>query len=151
MVNIVTIGGQRYIVDVGFGAKGPINPVPLTEGLVHPHIAPASVRIIRTVLPQHTDRTRRLWVYQHRDDDNSLWTDVCCFTDVEFFQADFQSITVGTTFRRNSAFSYTIAMARMMLASEMEGPWGDATDEIIGTVMVLDRRVKRTLHGKKLL
>lgn len=42
MVNIVTIGGQRYVVDVGFGPNGQTQPLPLEDGAESPGISPSS-------------------------------------------------------------------------------------------------------------
>ncbi|CAJ2509633.1 Uu.00g146590.m01.CDS01 [Anthostomella pinea] len=66
-VNIVTIGGVRYIVDVGFGANGPVGPVPLEAGLEHAHVEPARVRLLHEPIPQQTDQGCRVWIYQHCD------------------------------------------------------------------------------------
>jgi arylamine N-acetyltransferase len=32
MANIVAIGEQKYLIDVGFGSNGPHRPIPLVHG-----------------------------------------------------------------------------------------------------------------------
>lgn len=72
-VNIVSIGGVHYLLDVGFGGYGSPQPVPLLEGTETiepsglPHIEPrAEMRVVKQAVVQQVDHTRRLWVYQFR-------------------------------------------------------------------------------------
>lgn len=66
MVNFVSVDGRKFMVDVGFGAPGPIQPLPLQEAIEHSNILPATVRLLREPLTGLVDRSQKLWIYQHR-------------------------------------------------------------------------------------
>jgi len=136
MVNFVTIEGKKYMVDVGFGAPGPILPLPLNEHVEHSNIYPASARLVRGYIEPLVNRSdsQLLWIYQLRakpaeqaslpstqsetaNDDG--WKDMYAFSEVEFIPADYESLAVALAFRRNSFFNYTIAAARMIMAHEV--------------------------------
>lgn len=136
MVNFVTIEGKTYMIDVGFGAPGPILPLPLEERVEYPNIYPASARLVRGHIGPLVRRSdsQRLWIYQHRakpanqvslssnsskDTNDDGWRDTYAFSEVESIPADFESLTVASAFRRNSFFNYTIAAARMIMAHEV--------------------------------
>jgi arylamine N-acetyltransferase len=136
MVNFVMIEGKMYMVDVGFGAPGPILPLPLEERVEHSNIYPASARLVRGHIGPLVRRSdsQHLWIYQHRmkhanhvpsssnpseDTNHDGWRDTYAFSDLEFIPADFESLTVASAFRRNSFFNYTIAAARMIMAHEV--------------------------------
>jgi arylamine N-acetyltransferase len=89
MVNIVTVDGKRYMVDVGFGSNGPTHPA-LVDGEVSVGIAPEELRLLWTSIAQNTDPTQKLWVFQHRNDSQSPWQDAYCFTDLEFLPVDYE-------------------------------------------------------------
>ncbi|MBE7179988.1 MAG: arylamine N-acetyltransferase [Terriglobus roseus] len=91
MINIVTIGGRKYHVDVGFGPNGLVAPMPINhDELVLDGIAPATHRLVYKNIEENTDPDQRLWVLQHRNDDSSSWTDLYCYTLLEFIAADFR-------------------------------------------------------------
>lgn len=66
MINFVSVNGTKFMVDVGFGAPGPIQPLPLHESIEYPNIHPATVRLLREPLSGLVDRSQKLWIYQHR-------------------------------------------------------------------------------------
>ncbi|MCJ1387745.1 N-terminal acetyltransferase [Xylographa bjoerkii] len=148
MVNFVTLDGQKYMCDVGFGARGQSAPLAVTEDEVVTQIAPASARLTKAALAAHTDPAQRLWVYQVRDGDAAQpWEDVYCFAETEFLPQDFEAMTVGTTYRRNSFFAYSIAMCRMVMAGEV-GVTDVEGDEIVGVITLTDRECKRRVRGR---
>ena len=165
MVNFITIDKHKYISDVGFGAKGQVHPLLLHEEHESPNVAPARARLVKARLPGHTDPSQRIWVYQMRNDTSaeSDWEDIYAFTETEFLPQDFEAMTVGTTFRRNSFFAYSIAMCRMVMASEVAATHGTAapanqevggseqaeagSDEIVGVITMTERECKRRVRG----
>ena len=147
MVNFVNIAGRKYVCDVGFGAKGPVRPVLVGEDMPAPNINPATVRLVLAPIPAHTDPAQRLWIYQLRVSPDADWEDVYCFTETEFLPQDFEAMTVGTTFKRNSFFAYSIAMCRMVMAKEV-GITDVDEDEIVGIITLSERECKRRIRSK---
>lgn len=146
MINFITVGGTKYVSDVGFGARGQVHPLQVAEENEEPNISPASARLIQAALPAHTDPTQRLWVYQLRSDPSAEWEDIYCFSEIEFIPQDFESMTAGTTFRRSSFFAYSIAMCRMIMAKEV-GMADTDDDEIVGVLTLTDKECKRKIRG----
>ncbi|KAL2351588.1 arylamine N-acetyltransferase 1 [Cryomyces antarcticus] len=147
MVNFVMIEGQKYKIDVGFGLNGPIQAVPLEENHIQRNIDPSSILLIQSHIAPQTEPAQKLWLYQSRVNDHGDWNDVYCFAETEFIPQDFESMTVSTSFRRNSFFSFSIAMCRMIMAGEV----GDSSveeDELIGTVMLTTKEAKVRIRGK---
>lgn len=138
MVNIVTIDGVKYLVDVGFGYNGPTTPLALVSGQETPGIGTMAFRILYTSLPQHTDKSQRVWVYSYRDtekDTNAPWTDAYAFTEVEFFPADFAVMNFSTMTPRSSFFVQTVFCVKMTLDED--------TGEANGWLLLGDKEVKR--------
>lgn len=172
MINLISLNGQKYICDVGFGANGQTAPLPLIDGQEHPHIGPtAKVRLIKAALPIHTDPDQRLWIYQLKKQEGEEWESVYAFSEMEFLPQDYESMTVGTTYRRNSFFAWSVAVARMVMRREVrvaevprtkvdnppsgrrgEVDGGEKTgevgdDEIIGVLTLTDTECKRRILG----
>ncbi|KAK7753396.1 hypothetical protein SLS62_004686 [Diatrype stigma] len=135
-VNIVTIAGARYMVDVGFGANGPTRPVPLRsaaagagagaeaesavgEHLVIPQIAPASVRLLHEPIPQQTNQGCRVWIYQHRIDARADWVPMYCFVDFEFLLEDIRGMNLSPWRSPHSWFTRKIVTVRFTTDREV--------------------------------
>jgi len=142
MVNIVTVDGKRYMVDVGFGSNGPTHPLPLVDGEVSVGIAPEELRLLWTSIAQNTDPTQKLWVFQHRNDSQSPWQDAYCFTDLEFLPVDYEVMNFRISQSRTSWFTYMIVCVKTVLEVL------DEEQEVVGTVMLVGNEVKRRVKGK---
>ncbi len=142
MVNIVTIEGKRYMVDVGFGTNGATKPLPLVHGQVSAGIVPSERRLLWTSIQQHSDPAQRVWVFQYRDDYYSEWVDTYCFTELEFFPEDYKIMNLSTSQSRTSFFTYTVVCVKHLLA--IEG------DELVpvGMLIMFGGEVKRKVKGK---
>ena len=140
MVNVVTLeGGRRYMVDVGFGGNGPVEPMLLEEGEAGvKHIEPAEARLVRGNIEQNTDRGQRLWQYQHRVDAQAEWEAVYCFTELEFLPEDYEIMSFWTSQSRKSWFTYIVVAVKMILE---EG-------EAVGTLILEGGEVKRRVRGR---
>lgn len=137
MINIVNIGGKRYMVDVGFGANGATHPMPLEEGVVSTSIAPANVRLLWKNIDENEDAEQKLWVFQHQNDEQSEWRALYCFTQLEFLPQDYGIMNYFTSTNRACFFTYRVVCTKMIL----EG------DELVGNLILQDE-MKRRLHGK---
>lgn len=139
MVNIVTIGdGKKYMVDVGIGATGPTQPLLLdAERSQVRNIAPADVRLLYDNIPENTNPSQKLWIYQHRNDARSPWLPMYCFTQLEFLPQDYETMNFQTSQSRTSWFTYRIVVVKMVLEE----------DEILGTLMLVGGDLKRRIKG----
>lgn len=138
MVNIVTISGKKYLVDVGFGGNGATTPLPLEEEAVHERIAPGEMRLIRSKLPEHTDVNQRMWIYQHRQTPDDKWTPMYCFTEVEFFPQDYEMMNFWTSQSRKCFFTYAIVLARILMEK----------GKLVGMVTMKDGEAKRRIGNE---
>ncbi|KAF2089544.1 arylamine N-acetyltransferase 1 [Saccharata proteae CBS 121410] len=140
MINLVTIGEHKYFVDVGFGPNGSIRPLRLDhDGQIIAHIAPASSRLVWKNIEPNTDPNQRLWVYQHRNDDDHDWKDMYCFTELEFTTADYQMMNYYTSTNSKTFFTYKIICAKMILGED---------EELAGVVILQQEDLKWRFNGK---
>ncbi|KAF9888935.1 N-terminal acetyltransferase [Aspergillus nanangensis] len=140
MILIVTIAGQKYMADVGFGLNTPTSPLLLQEGATATLIAPSEMSLIKAPLPEFTDQTQKVWVYQARNDPQSPWRPQYSFSDVEFLFEDFIMMNFFTSQSRSILFTQKLACTRVIL--------DDQCLESIGIYILAGREVKRILHGK---
>ena len=66
VVNLVRIGGKKYLCDGGYGAAGPTGPLVLEDGLVQGQVAPAESRLVWEGMEENLNEGMRVWKYQHR-------------------------------------------------------------------------------------
>jgi arylamine N-acetyltransferase len=136
MANIVTIGSDRYLVDVGFGSNYvPIVPIRLindTAGFTN--IAPASARLVFKAIEGATNPYHKLWVYQHRTSEGEEWRDMYCFAaEIEFRQEDFEMMNWWTSTSRKTIFTQKVICNKMIIGDD---------GEIAGTIGLM-RELKR--------
>ncbi|GAM42511.1 hypothetical protein TCE0_044f16557 [Talaromyces pinophilus] len=139
MVNLVTIGDQKYLTDVGFGSNGPHQPVPLTRGLEFHNVGTQSGRLCYGPITQYTNKTEQLWQYEIRNGD-AEWISAYCFTEAEFTPDDFTIINYYMSTSRDSWFTFYVVCVRMLLDEAGENIVGDLT--MFGTS--LKRRIGAT-------
>ena len=140
MVNIVTIDGQRYMVDVGFGPSGPTHPLPLLDSSdVHQSLPGQSVRLAHTSPPQYHDSSQRVWVCECRSHDVGTWAPSYCFSELEFGPDDFEVMNYMTSTSRTSWFTYSIMCSRMLME---EG-------KLVGSTTLLGRVLKQRVDRKE--
>ena len=60
---MVVLSGQRYLVDVGMGARGPVAILPLQHGATVTSIVPRRARLLHGCLPEHScnESSNLLW------------------------------------------------------------------------------------------
>lgn len=143
MVNLVTIDGQTYLVDVGFGEHGPCRPLPLISGSETVGNGQQGLRLEYTALPQHTDRSQRLWVYSHREDGAAPWVNAYAFAELEFFPGDFAVMNLATMTLRTSFFVQSLFCVKMLLDPE--------TGEPAGTLVLFHNQVKKKVKGETIV
>ncbi|KAF2130409.1 arylamine N-acetyltransferase 1 [Dothidotthia symphoricarpi CBS 119687] len=142
MVNLVTIGGEKYHVDVGFGAEGPVVPMRLQrdgEGVLEKQVSPATAKLQWRGIPGTTDAEQRLWVYSYRRDAESELVMRYCFSEMEFLPGDYGVMNYHTSTSPKTFFTRTIVVEKKILR---EG-------ELVGSLILGDRDAKRRVGGVK--
>ncbi|KAI9743880.1 MAG: N-terminal acetyltransferase [Claussenomyces sp. TS43310] len=161
MVNIVTIAGQKYFVDVGFGSSGPHHPIPLTAGYTSTIIT-QPVRLVREQIPDLRTTTaatlypafpsssstppsvssssldQHLWIYQYRHPPHGDWLPAYCFGETEFTPSDFAVMNHFTSTSPTSWFTYIVLCVKMIMD---EG-------ELVGDVTLVKSEINRRIWGK---
>ncbi|KAK2057139.1 N-acetyltransferase [Colletotrichum caudatum] len=144
MLNLVTVDGQRYMVDVGFGKGAATVPVPLVrrgsdaEGFTT--IAPLRGRLLYERLEQHTDPAQRMWVYYSTDSAEGPFRQRNCFTEQEFSPEDFEVMNHAVMSLPTSYFVKTVLCVRTILDRE--------TKRAVGTIALHKDEVKRKIGDK---
>ncbi|KAI2466947.1 arylamine N-acetyltransferase 3 [Annulohypoxylon bovei var. microspora] len=125
-VNIVTIDGRKWMVDVGFGASGPAFPVPLEHDQPQRHIlaSPAQIRVVREPIPQAVDQSQKVWVYQQRRGPGADWAPLFCFVDFEFLLEDIRGLNLNPWKSPTSWFTQKVVVARFTTGFEKDGEEG---------------------------
>ncbi|KAF2020740.1 cysteine proteinase [Aaosphaeria arxii CBS 175.79] len=142
MVNIVTIGNKRYHTDVGFGANGPIVPMELDKsGPTQLHIYPATARLQWDNIPGNTDEHQRLWIYQHRINNESDFQTTYCFTELEFLPIDYSIMNYYTSTCQRSFFTRTIIGEKKLVSEDGE--------TLIGNLILGNGDIKWRVNGVK--
>lgn len=124
MVNIVTIAGQRYLVDVGFGSRGALHPVPMIDGHEFVGLAAARGRLDHRRLEEHADPNQRVWMYSVREGEDRLWRTQYHFVETEFLAADFEVMNLRTMTAPQSFFVQSVMCMWTLLDEKKESPVG---------------------------
>ncbi|KAI4154211.1 MAG: hypothetical protein LQ340_001823 [Diploschistes diacapsis] len=143
MINTVEMSSERYLVDVGMNAKGPILPILLAENKAPIRsIAPRSVRLIRGFLPESTSRheAHKCWQLEQRYGDDQPWISVYAFPDVEFIPADFAVMNWYVSTHRRSWFTHKVTVGKMLLDEHGK--------EIVGDLTLYEKVLKRRVRGQ---
>jgi arylamine N-acetyltransferase len=141
MVNMITIGGTKYHVDVGFGADGPVVPMPLDRsGTIQKHISPAVARLQWRNIPGNTDPDQKLWVYEHRRNDDVDWEIKYCYSELEFLPSDYNMMNYYTSTSLKTFFTRVIVVDKKLLDDE---------GEYAGSLILFGNTIKWRMHGDK--
>ncbi|GFF51720.1 hypothetical protein IFM62136_01868 [Aspergillus lentulus] len=124
MVLIVTIHGQKYMVDVGFGSNGPTSPLPMKENEVAVCIAPSEMRLIKDSIPDFVDKSQKLWIYQVRYSPEREWIPMYSFSEVEFLPQDFAVMNFATSQQPTSWFTQAFVCTKMIMSEDGLEPQG---------------------------
>lgn len=150
-VNIVTIGGSKYFVDVGFGSICPTFPVPLVEGFTQANTGTeekiaTSMKLTRGFAATNTSRTaeQTLWLYSAKfskaDDDSRPWIPCYCFCETEFFPADFNVMSHYVSTNRASIFVNMIMVQKFLMSEDKQ--------TLIGDIQLVNQVIKERRFGE---
>ncbi|QDS72466.1 hypothetical protein FKW77_009801 [Venturia effusa] len=158
VINLVTINGVKYLLDGGYGGNGPCRPVAVEHGKIVDHIKPAQMRLVHEAIPQHLDRSQKVWVCQHRYDENAEWNPIYCFVELEFLPEDLSVSNLAPGTSKTSFFTHKVVAARFTTESETSEGTGPGSPgqqqlegEIDGSLTLSHDTLKWRRHGKKVV
>jgi arylamine N-acetyltransferase len=170
-LNIVTIGGARYTVDVGFGPNGTSRPCLFEADLVQDHILPGQMRLRHGLLPGTSERAGHVWFYEHRTAGDAEWVPMYCFVDVEILPVDVRAMNWSPWLCTRTIFRKTIMCVLFTSADQVDEngklrgktcsgpvPAADGEDrlnqtdeagELDGVVIIIGNNMKWRRKGEK--
>lgn len=142
MINLVTLSSQRYLVDVGMNARGPIVPLPLLSDNPTFSVFPRKARLLHGSIPEHTNshNLNIMWRLEVRNDEGCRWIPTYAFSEIEFLPVDFEMMNWYTTTSPRSFLTHKILVGRMIMDVKLE--------EIIGDLTLFERTLRKRIHGK---
>lgn len=145
-VTIVTIEGERYLVDVGFGNGGPTTPMLLKDGVESERLPPnQKARMIFAPRPgAEKPEAAKVWMYERTipGKESEGWLPAYCFPDsVELEMGDFGVMNHFTSTARTSFFTYSVICSKF---ARDEG-----SGEILGHVTLFGDSIKVERRGEK--
>lgn len=147
-VTIVTIGGERYLVDVGFGNGGPTRPLLLKHGAESERLPPKQkARMVFVPRPGAENvEAAKVWMYERtlpgKEDEG--WLPAYCFPEgFEFAMEDFDVMNHFTSTARRSFFTYSVICSKFVAED------GKEDEGIVGHVTLFGNKVKVERKGKK--
>lgn len=150
IVSIVTLGDERYHVDISFGGDCATKPLPLVEGQIHTNLGAQQVRLVRDWIPAQLNRAEdaKLWIYEYRNAADAPWSPFYCFALTEFLPNDWEVINVYAHTSPKSWQTKTV-IAILFLRRARGGEGGEEEEqEIYGKRMLVNELVKENLGGR---
>ncbi|RFU28011.1 hypothetical protein B7463_g8317, partial [Scytalidium lignicola] len=146
ILNIVTVGRQRFFVDCGFGSNGPTLPVPLQDGFTCRNTGDSSggteLCLQRKHIPGNTHNTANqlLWIYNVRFDETGPWIPRYCFPELEFLPNDFFAMNFFVSNSPTSWFTHKIVCMKFIVDHD--------TGTVLGEIALFETVVKERRYGK---
>lgn len=138
-LNLVLFENQAYAVDVGFGSQGPTQPLSVISGAISTW-GSTNVEMRLTYEDPKTPIVQGCWYLEHKFSDSHDWKKLYTFSMTEFFPKDYEVMNFATSNRKTSWFTQEIVCTRMIL--------DEKTEDIIGTVTLSDKTLKKRILGQ---
>ncbi|KAF4343487.1 arylamine n-acetyltransferase 2 [Fusarium beomiforme] len=106
-LNVVTIQGRSYAVDVGFGARMPDKPYELVEEKVLARLDGGQIRFRYDSISQGVSG-KKVWIYEYRSRETSEWIPQWCFMDFEILPEDIRVMNMSPSKSPSSFFTFKI-------------------------------------------
>ncbi|KAM0244355.1 hypothetical protein ACHAP5_006371 [Fusarium lateritium] len=149
-------GEYQGCADVAFGGDGPTSPLRMDECAKSiKNLGSQEVRLIHKHIPKQHFRGPKLWIYQYRNGASQEWNSYYSFSDLEFFQEDFEVQnwwTAAKTLHRHTVL--VVRFLRQDEATEYSQATGRKTDKhadtvmVVGKIMLINDTVKVNFGGK---
>ena len=143
MVNIITIQGKRFMVDVGFGTGQATHPLELVDRVPSLNVKPSQqVRLRWDAIAEAENKDAKLWIFERQDKADGPWIPTYCFPDgVEFLPQDYVVMSHFTSTNRMSFFTYKLIVAKFLL--------DEVGEEVIGTLVMFGNSAHKRVAGVK--
>lgn len=149
--------GTKYSADVAFGGDGPTAPLPMNDdATIHQNLGSQQVRLVHDHIGKQQLSEPRLWIYQYRNGADKEWNSFYSFTELEFFQEDFEVQNWWAC--AHTLHRWTVLVVRFLREGEPV-QYTDGNDDatraaeaddvcIMGKVMLVNNLVKVNMGGK---
>jgi arylamine N-acetyltransferase len=142
MINIVTIEGVRYMVDVGFGVGSSTKPLALEDRKEQLNVRPSQSVRLRYDRIEENESDAKLWIFERRNRDDEEWAPMYCFPDnMEFLPADFMMMNLFTSTSPTAFLTHVILVVKFELSEDGE--------EVTGEKICWGNRMHRRVEGRK--
>ncbi|WZH48414.1 arylamine N-acetyltransferase 2 [Fusarium acuminatum] len=149
-------GEYQGCADVAFGGDGPTSPLRMDECAQSvQNLGSQKVRLIHEHIPKQRARGPKLWIYQYRNRIDQDWNSYYSFSELEFFQEDFEVQnwwTAAKTLHRHTVL--VVRFLRQGQATEYSQATGGKTDKdadaitVVGKIMLVNDVIKVNFGGK---
>jgi arylamine N-acetyltransferase len=116
-LNVVTIGGKSYAVDVGFGARTPTVPMELLDGKFFWRSDSGQMRLRHDTIPQYLSK-QKVWIYEFRSNDSGEWIPQWCFIDHEVLPDDIRVMNMSPARSPSSFFTFKVVAVQFTSENE---------------------------------
>ena len=149
-VILVLIGSKKYLVDVGFGGHGSIEPTLVEEGATAQGVPGVTHHLVRRKLAPFTS-DQELWLVEVHirkegasgpEDENAAWQPAYCFADQEWLPQDFEITNYRVSRDPRSMFTYRVLVTKTVLDESGEHAIGQR-------VLINEEATERSRDGKK--
>ncbi|KAI1361269.1 hypothetical protein F5Y08DRAFT_25533 [Xylaria arbuscula] len=123
IINIVTIGDKKYIVDTNFNQFGSPFPVPLVHNEPATDVWTRRRRMIHERNPGWAETDQKWWRMQVMYEGDDCWMDVYCFQEVEWMALDFALLWAGIQKLDMGWFNHVVVCFRIILEDEVPVGW----------------------------
>ena len=149
VIMVVLPNGEKYALDIGFGANGPTSPLLLQkDGVEVDGIRPARMRLKREFMPENADVVKRrgeegqkMWVFavqtniEMEEKGGEEWKPQYAFVDLEFTMEDFEIANFWTSRSRTTFFTRDLVGVKFFFKD------GGGT---LGGCLILDKTVVKS-------
>lgn len=112
------------------------------------------VRLIHENIPKQRLQHPKLWIYQYRNSPDQEWNSFYSFSEIEFFQEDFEVQNWWTSAK--TLHRWTVLIVRFLREGESTkfsqnavcGTGEDGQINVVGKVMLVNNAIKVNLGGK---
>ncbi|KAI1056595.1 hypothetical protein LB507_002236 [Fusarium sp. FIESC RH6] len=116
-LNVVTISGKSYAVDVAFGARTPIVPMEIVNGKTFQRSDAGEMRLRYDTIPQYLTK-QKVWIYEFRSSHEGEWTPQWCFIDHEVLPDDIRVMNMAPSKSPSSFFTFRIMAVQFTSTAE---------------------------------
>lgn len=130
------------MVDVGFGGDGATKPILIVHQQISHNLGTQYSRLSHDSFPGSARPDIKFWFYEYRNKETDEWNRYYGFTELEFFEADFNIMNYWTSSFNNSNQFQTILAIKFLRTDDEEAPF------IHGKVLLFNEQIKENLSGK---